>query len=195
MAVQNLTYAEANEMCPVRTSNRFELLSTTKDYPEIEDSYAEQLGQKPAEPLFVQWRKTNETRQPVTAAVKTYPETKKPAGKGAKRSKQDSSTQGTRSRDSSTMREKPETQPNGVALNNTEKVTEKEKWESIIRDAAAKAARQKIKEGIINSYVEFVDQGDISEKIKRKFQACFKKHVDLSDVIFSECQNKSQSSV
>lgn len=85
---------------------------------------------------------------------------------------------------------------NGTGLNNTFSVSEKERWETIIKDANAKAqaavkvAEEKRQTELMSFYADFVGQVGSSE-VAQKFKECTMKHFNLTrSVVYN--QNSQQ---
>lgn len=138
MAKRNLTYIEAREMLPINTSNLFEALSNLDQFP----TFAETLTTNNC--FRDQWQLTNQPRNSITAAVRTYPEKKKNTQQHKrKRTYPETKTEQQPTAGPSGTSEKPkEKAENGVGLNNPYKVDSEEKWQQINDETSRKSTQE-----------------------------------------------------
>lgn len=200
MARKCVTYTEASDMFPVVVENLYERLSDSDEFPALEQSFANVTGNnyKWKNPLRDQWIKTNLERKAVQAAVKIAAE-KEQADKNKKNVKRrrDMDSGASETHRTTTERNKIVSQGynqkmNGTGLNNTFSVSEKERWETIIKDANAKAqaavkvAEEKRQTELMSFYADFVGQVGSSE-VAQKFKECTMKHFNLTrSVVYNQ---------
>lgn len=195
MAKSAITYTEAKELYPIWTQNTYAALENAEDFPNLPNTYVEMSSGRFTNPLREQWQKTNEPREKITPAVKTYKDKPKEASKktptGGKRPRTEEANQ----TDAPTTNNKPEpgSQTNGVALNNTHKVTEKEKWERLTQEAKRNAettAHRNMYSTVMSFYADFLQEIGASEEIKRKFKTCTQKHFNLTSSVVENSNKK-----
>lgn len=198
MAKTAITFAEAKECFPLRTHNTYAPLEDLNDFPVLGESYA---ATQHGESLRQQWQRTNQERERIKAAVKTYPDQpKKQTKQGVKRARKEetqkagptNAMKATNERDRILAEESSSTK-DGVALNN-QTTSEKEKWEHLMREArnqAEQTASQAVKTTMMTFYTDFLSQLGNQEEIKSKFKQCTQKYFNLANSVV-ECTNISK---
>lgn len=210
MARKCVTYTEARDMFPVVLDNMYERLSDADEFPTMEKSFANVTGENYTwkNPLREQWVKTNLERKAIQAAVKIAEEkeknekakkniNKRPRSyENAPNGAQRLSTE----RNQIVMQESTKNN-NGAGLKNPFSVNEKERWETIINEANAKAeakaratvkvAEEKRQAELMSFYADFVDQLGSSEASKR-FKECTVKHFNLTNTVVNNRSNELQ---
>lgn len=191
MAKSAITFAEARECFPLRTQNTYALLEDLNEYPLLSETVAStQQGKS----LREQWHKTNQEREKIKAAIKTYPDQpKKSMKQGTKRHRIDEEheTAPTNAMRTSNERNRilssePSTTKDGVGLNYQNNQSEKEKWENLRREAHMNAERtdiQTVKSTMMIFYTDFLSQLGDQEEIKSKFQQCTQKYFNLANSV------------
>lgn len=194
MAKKCVTYTEARDMFPVAMENMYEKLSDADEFPTLEQSFADVAGTnyKWKNPLRDQWIKTNLERKAVQAAIKIAAEkeqldrNKKSFNK--RRRDAESGTSGaqtTTAERNKIVHQGATLRNDGTGLNNPFSVNEKERWETIMKDANSKAeaaikvADEKRQAELMSFYADFVGQVGSSEVAKR-FKECTMKHFNLT---------------
>lgn len=194
MAKSAITYSEAKELYPIWTQNSYSVLENADEFPTLPNTYVEVSG-KISNPLREQWQKTNEQRVKIQPAVKLYKDKPKETGKkpstGGKRSR----TEDAKLTDEvpSSIEDGPGSHTNGVALNNTYKVTEKERWDRLTQDAkrnAEVAANRNMQSTVMSFYADFLQEIGASEEMKRKFKVCTQKHFNLTSSVVENARKK-----
>lgn len=197
MAKTAITFAEARECFSLRTQNSYAPLEDLNDFPSLSETYA---STQHGATLREQWRRTNQEREQIKAAVKTYPDQPKKQTKQAiKRPRKDvdKSAEQTNAMKTTSERDRivgsePNSSRDGVALNNKSDTTEKEKWENILREARIKAewtASQTVKAQMMTFYTDFLSQLGNQEEIKSKFMNCTQKHFNLANSVVEGTTN------
>lgn len=185
-AKQNLTYAEARDMCSVFSQNQFELLNNYEDYPTLPETFAE-VATENRESLKKQWERTNFPRQPVQPAVKLYkPDVKeKDKKKNTKRRHTDEESNAEKQARNSEQQSCRSEREDGVGLNNPHRVTEKEQLEKMISEAkrsTMETANRGFQEKVMKFYSLCIDQ-DMPEDVQDKFKTISKQCFDLAKTI------------
>lgn len=191
MAKTAITFAEAKECFPLKTQNSYALLEDFSEFPVLGESYA---ATQHGESLRQQWQRTNQERERIKPAIKTYPDQPKKHNKqGVKRARKegDQTTDSTNAMKATNERnrmlmEEPSNSTNGVALNNESRCNEKERWESLMREAHSTAewtASQKTKSTMMTFYTDFLGHLGNQEDIKSKFKQCTLKYFNLANSV------------
>lgn len=210
MARKNVTFTEAQEMYPVTTENLYEPLNNIEEFPTTDESYARMTGGsfKWKNPLREEWIKTNHERKEIRAAIeieKEKREKERAKGLNSKR-RPESAENGIMSKAQRTTMERNQIvqqEPSnaagltGTALVNNQAVNEKEKWETMIQQAAEEKARAIIKSAdnqrqamMMNFYADFVTQLGNNDVAKAKFNECTNKYFNLAKTIIQQSTQK-----
>lgn len=188
MARKNLTFTEARMQFPVLTQNVYEPLSKVDEFPTVSETFAEMARDKFTwkDPLKEQWIRTNQERKSIEAAVKIYKDQKeKEQNQGRKRQR----TNQTGYQAAATMEQRNiiignpnNSSSNGVALRNPFTVTEKERWENIMKEAQ-EATKRATQETMMSFYTDFMEMLGNNIQAKEKFKQCTTKHFNLANSV------------
>lgn len=187
MAKSAITFTEAKELYPIWTQNAYAPLENAEDFPSLPNTYVEMSSGMFSNPLREQWQKTNEQRAKIQPAVKMYKDkpkdnTKKTSGGKRPRTEDTQQNQATQLN----SKAEPGSQTNGITLNNTHKVSEKERWERLTQDAKRNAeatANRNLQSTVMSFYADFLQEIGTSEETKRKFKICTQKHFNLTSSV------------
>lgn len=188
MARKNLTFTEARLQFPVLSQNIYEPLSKVDEFPMVNETFAEMTRDNYnwKDPLKEQWIRTNQERKSIEAAVKTYKEQKDKEQKQTRKRQRANqanyqAAQTTEQRNIIIGRSSSLSN-NGVALNNPFAVTDKERWECIMREAQETNQRA-TQESMMSFYAEFLEILGSNEQAKEKFKQCTNKHFNLAKAV------------
>lgn len=190
MAKRSLTYTEASQQVPVLTRNMYEPLSTdAADFPDLTESFASMTNGRYTwkDPLKEQWIKTNQERKAIQAAVKLHKEQPKIANKRPRvDKKENTAAAATTDQRNALVRDGPNPTTSGTALNNPHSVSEKERWDEMLKEARkeAQATTQKtLQETMMSFYSDFIGMLGSQEDVKSMFKECTKKHFNLANTV------------
>lgn len=189
---------EARQQIPIISQNTYAPLSNAADFPTVQESFASMTkgsyGWK--DPLREQWIKTNQERKTIEAAVKTYKEQPKNTQQQNrnKRSRQESSDSRTGFPTTADKRNiiighGVTKKSDGTALNNPHSVTEKERWQTMLKEAQEITFRT-LQETMMTFYTDFIGMLGAQEDVKDMFKQCTKKHFNLANTVVL---NKNQA--
>lgn len=189
MAKRNLTYPEASQQIPILTRNMYEPLSTdVSDFPDLAESFAAVTKGRYTwkDPMKEQWIKTNEERKAIQAAVKLHKDKPKPNNKRPRVDKKETAATATTEQRNAMINDRLNPSADGTALNNPHNVSEKERWEEMLKEARKEAqntTQKTLQETMMSFYSDFIGMLGPQEDIKRMFKKCTEKHFNLANTV------------
>lgn len=200
MSKKNLTYTEAREQIPLVSENVYELLQHADEFPTTSESFSSMAKGNYAwkDPLREQWIKTNQERKVIEAAVKTYKD--QPKNQKSTKPKRPRVDEGTRTAAAATTEQRnaiigstENVKQNGAALTNPHSVNDKERWETLLREAQATTSRI-YQESMMSFYTDFIGMLGPNDDVKNIFNTSMRKHFNLANsVVLTTDQNENNS--
>lgn len=188
MAKQNLTYVEARELVPtVLSSNKYELLATTEDFPTIPESFAKMTAGN-----YVQ--KQSASRNRTARNVTQNQENQAHSQNAWKRKKTDNEAvpnisynleTSTQPSPSNQAKSKSES-IRGTGLNNPHATTQAERMQEMLKKAQEEArtiAGRSAQENIMSFYSALLQIPEVTEEMKERIKDCSKKYLPLDQII------------
>lgn len=145
MSKRNLTYTEASQHIPVISRNMYEPLNAdTGEFPDLTESFASMAKGTYTwkDPMKEQWMKTNQERKAIQPAVKLYKDPPKIAKNKRPRVDQTGNqtvASATNEQRDALIAHNSSTTMNGTALSNQHHVSERERWEEMLKEAQKEA--------------------------------------------------------
>lgn len=182
MAKKCITYVEARELvAPVPVHNSYDLLANYAEFPVIRESYAKMTAGRQTKRTNTPPEENMMTEKPTASNGATGGEqTENGMGKRMRYDRKPNVTRPPRTT------EKPEKTINGTGLNNTEAVTEKEKWETAIAEACKKTEENANRNAMSNAlsfYTALMQIPEITEFGREKIKDISKHFLKIDDFI------------
>lgn len=185
MAKRNLTYAEAKEQVPIASQNVYEALYDAEEFPTPAETFADMAkgSFRWKDPLREQWLLANNERKKLQAAVNM--------GKPDKQNKKRKTTNADRTteRRNLIVGNEAEEASNGVALNNNQRVDEKERLESLSKQIMDRVQKEQ-QNLLMTFYADFIAQLDNDENTKQKFKMCTNRHFNFAKSVIHHTDTK-----
>ncbi|XP_029727624.1 uncharacterized protein LOC115265818 [Aedes albopictus] len=182
MLKKNLTYVEARELiAPLPIQNQYDVLADIAEFPALPNTFARMTAGR-----FT--TRSNQPQQQRNVTINKPEERqlgaiKKPANDlsgGAKKMKIDEERQHLiKDRNAGgTSR--------GSGLENRHAVSERERWDNIIKKANADAletANRNVRGELANFYAALIQCSGVTEELQEKIKECSKKYLNLESII------------
>lgn len=186
MAKRNLTYAEAKEQVPTENQNLYEALYDAEEFPTLSDSFADMAkgNFRWKDPLREQWLLANNERKKIQAAVYLG----KPDKQNKKR-KTTTNAEITTEKRNNIVRSDGSESASGAALNNSHRVDEKERWETVSKQVIARVQNEQQNQ-LMTFYTDFIAQLDNDEETKEMFKTCTRRHFNFAKSVIHQTDTK-----
>ncbi|XP_029725192.2 uncharacterized protein LOC115265101 [Aedes albopictus] len=182
MSKKNLTYVEARELiAPLPIQNQYDVLADIAEFPALPNTFARMTAGR-----FT--TRSNQPQQQRNVTINKPEERqlgaiKKPANDlsgGAKKMKIDEERQ-------HLIKDRnAEGTSRGSGLENRHAVSERERWDNIIKKANADAletANRNVRGELANFYAALIQCSGVTEELQEKIKECSKKYLNLESII------------
>jgi hypothetical protein len=186
MARKCITYIEARELiAPVVVNNYYDTLANISEFPSLNESYAKMAGGRYAKKSLYtpEVRADAGLKRATSAQAVELLTTVEKMNQKRKRVEQSSNL-------AMINVGSEEELPHGSALHNTERVTEKERWQSLLEESARKAeetgrknTKAEMKAGFMSFYSGLIEQPEMTDGLRSKFKEFAKKFLKFDDII------------
>ncbi|XP_062537671.1 uncharacterized protein LOC134205995 [Armigeres subalbatus] len=183
MSKKNLTYVEARELvAPIEMQNKYDVLANISEFPTLPNTFAKMTAGKYSirNNQQSQQRNYNVNNKQDEATSGSLKKAANESTVAAKKMKLDNERQQhirDRNADSTSQ---------GAGLNNPIAVSEKEKWDHIIKKANADAletANRNVRGELANFYTALLQCTGVTEELQEKIKECSKKFLNLDSII------------
>ncbi|XP_058826761.1 uncharacterized protein LOC131686781 [Topomyia yanbarensis] len=176
MSRQNLTYTEANQQVTLVNVD-------SEEFPQLTESFANMTKGRYnwKDPMKEQLINTNEERKAIQAAVKINKE-QKSIGNKRPRVEEKGKLKSTTAQRNALITNTQSLSLNGTDMYNPHSVTEKERWEGMLKEAQVQSKKM-LQESMISFYSDFIGMLGPQGDTKNMFKQCTEKHFKLANTV------------